>query len=165
LQGGGRRFDPGWLHHHHHLGMAPVEGDPHDLQRFVDAQDRGGTYGRALSELRSGRKTSHWMWFVFPQIAGLGRSEMARAYAIGSLAEASAYLGHPVLGPRLRQCAQALLELRAGSAREVLGEIDALKLRSSMTLFAAAAPKDPVFRGVLDRYFDGRPDEATVERL
>jgi uncharacterized protein (DUF1810 family) len=105
------------------------------------------------------------MWFVFPQVAGLGRSEMARAYAIGSRAEATAYLEHPVLGPRLRQCARALLEFDGGSAREILGEIDAAKLRSSMTIFAAAAPEDPVFRRVLDRYFDGRPDEATVERL
>jgi uncharacterized protein (DUF1810 family) len=142
-----------------------VSDDPHDLQRFVDAQDRGETYCRALEELRAGRKTSHWMWFVFPQVAGLGHSEMARAYAIGSLVEAIAYLGHPVLGPRLRECAQALLVLDTGSAREVLGEVDALKLRSSMTLFDRAAPEEQVFQRVLDRYFDGRPDEATVERL
>jgi uncharacterized protein (DUF1810 family) len=139
--------------------------DPHDLQRFVDAQERGGSYRRALEELRAGRKTSHWMWFVFPQIAGLGRSEMARAFAIGSPEEARDYLEHPVLGARLRECAQALLDLDTGSAREIFGEVDALKLRSSMTLFARAAPAERVFQRVLDRYFDGRPDEATVERL
>jgi uncharacterized protein (DUF1810 family) len=139
--------------------------DPHDLRRFVDAQDRGGTYRRALEELRAGRKTSHWMWFVFPQIAGLGRSEMARRYAIDSLEEAGAYLEHPVLGARLRECAGALLELDGPSAREILGEVDALKLHSSMTLFARAAPEEQVCQRVLDRYFDGRPDEATVERL
>jgi uncharacterized protein (DUF1810 family) len=139
--------------------------DPHDLQRFVDAQDRGGTYQRALAELRAGRKESHWMWFVFPQIAGLGRSETARRYAISSLEEARAYLEHPKLGPRLRECAQALLDVDRRSAREILGEVDALKLRSSMTLFARAAPEEQAFRQVLDRYFDGRPDEATVERL
>jgi uncharacterized protein (DUF1810 family) len=140
--------------------------DPHDLQRFLDAQDRGGTYERALGELRAGRKASHWMWFVFPQLAGLGRSEMARRYAIASLDEAKAYLAHPVLGPRLRECAAALLALDEGrSARQVLGDTDAVKLRSSMTLFDRAAPEEPLFGRVLDRYFDGRPDEATVERL
>jgi uncharacterized protein (DUF1810 family) len=140
--------------------------DPHDLQRFVAAQDRGGTYERALRELRAGRKTSHWMWFVFPQIAGLGRSETARAYAIASLEEARAYLAHPVLGPRLREAAQALADLPGErDARSVLGEIDALKLRSSMTLFAAAAPGEPLFARVLGRYFDGMRDQATTRLL
>jgi uncharacterized protein (DUF1810 family) len=140
--------------------------DPHDLQRFVAAQDRGRTYERALRELRAGRKTSHWMWFVFPQIAGLGRSETARAYAIASLEEARAYLAHPVLGPRLREAAQALADLPGErDARSGLGEIDALKLRSSMTLFAAAAPGEPLFARVLGRYFDGMRDQATTRLL
>ncbi len=139
--------------------------DPFGLQRFVEAQDAAGTYERALSELRIGRKRSHWMWFVFPQLAGLGHSATAQRYAIGSLAEARAYLAHPLLGPRPRECAQALLDLPAGSrAVEVLGAIAALKLRSSMTLFAVAAAGDPLFRHVLDRYWGGMPDETT-ERL
>ena len=142
-----------------------MSDDPHNLQRFVEAQDRGGTYGRALAELRAGRKTSHWMWFVFPQIAGLGRSPTARTYAIASLEEARSYLAHPVLGPRLRESAAALLELDGGSAREVLGEVDAVKLRSSMTLFARAGPGQPVFAQVLQKYFDGRADEATERML
>ena len=135
-----------------------------DLQRFVRAQDEGGTYEQALGELRRGRKVSHWMWFVFPQLAGLGRSATARFYAVGSLAEARAYLAHPVLGARLRECAAVLTGL-AGSrgAEDVFGGVDALKLRSSMTLFARAAPAEPVFAGVLERYFPG-PDPAT-ERL
>jgi uncharacterized protein (DUF1810 family) len=132
-----------------------------ELQRFVDAQDAGGTYAAALAELRAGRKTSHWMWFVFPQLAGLGRSATARRYAIASLEEARAYLAHPVLGPRLLEAARALLEVDGGSAADVLGEIDALKLRSSMTLFARAAPAQREFQDVLDRYYDGVPDAAT----
>ena len=140
--------------------------DRQSLERFVDAQDRGATYDHALAELRSGRKTSHWMWFVFPQIAGLGRSAMAQDYAIGSLDEARAYLAHPVLGPRLLACTQVLAELDGdASAEAVLGGTDAMKLRSSMTLFARAAPDEPLFRRVLDRYFGGRPDEATEQRL
>jgi uncharacterized protein (DUF1810 family) len=138
--------------------------DPHDLQRFVDAQD-GGTYDRALQELRRGRKTSHWMWFVFPQIAGLGRSPMAQRYAIASLDEARAYLAHPVLGPRLRESAAALAELPGGDAEAVMGGIDAIKLRSSMTLFARADPGEPVFAAVLAQYFGGAPDPETERRL
>ena len=139
--------------------------DPFRLQRFLDAQDAGGTYDRALAELRAGRKRTHWMWFVFPQLAGLGRSPTAQAYAIGSVEEARAYLAHPLLGGRLRECANALLNLPAGtSAREILGDVDALKLRSSMTLFARAAPSEPLFAQVLDRYYGGLADEAT-ERL
>jgi uncharacterized protein (DUF1810 family) len=138
----------------------------HDLQRFLDAQDHGGTYDRALAELRSGRKTSHWMWFVFPQIAGLGHSPMAQRYAIASLGEARSYLAHPVLGRRLRACARALLDLDGRpTAEEVMGGIDALKLRSSMTLFARAAPDDPLFAQVLDRYYDGVADDATDRLL
>jgi uncharacterized protein (DUF1810 family) len=136
-----------------------------DLQRFVEAQERDGTYARALAELRAGRKATHWMWFVFPQIAGLGQSAMSRTYAIASLAEARAYLEHPLLGPRLRKCATALLAHNDKSAATILGEIDAVKLSSSMTLFARADPGRPLFREVLDRYFDGRPDEATEQLL
>ena len=132
----------------------------HDLQRFLDAQDRGGTYAQALAELRAGRKTSHWMWFVFPQRAGLGLSEMSRAYAIASPAEARAYVEHPVLGPRLVESAEALLAHEDVSAPQVMGEVDAIKLRSSMTLFARAAPEQPAFARVLERYFEGEPDPA-----
>jgi uncharacterized protein (DUF1810 family) len=139
--------------------------DTHDLQRFVDAQDEGGIYGQALSELRTGRKTSHWMWFVFPQRAGLGQSALSRRYAIGSAAEARAYLDHPVLGPRIVECSEALLAHSDRSAREIFGGIDATKLRSSMTLFAAVAPERPVFQQVLDRYFEGEADAATVDWL
>ena len=131
-----------------------------DLQRFLDAQDRGGTYERALAELRAGRKASHWMWFVFPQRAGLGQSEMSREYAIDSPEEARAYVEHPVLGPRLLECAEALLTHQGLSAEGIMGGIDAVKLRSSMTLFARAAPEQPVFAQVLERYFDGEPDPA-----
>lgn len=139
--------------------------DPYDLERFVTAQDEGGTYERALGELRSGRKRSHWVWFVFPQIAGLGSSPMAREYAIGSRAEAGAYLEHPVLGPRLGECVRALLAIEVGSAEAILGEIDAVKLRSSMTLFARANPGEPLFQQVLDRYFEGATDPETERRL
>jgi uncharacterized protein (DUF1810 family) len=141
--------------------------DPHRLQRFLDAQEAGGTYDRAVAELRAGSKRSHWMWFVFPQIAGLGRSPTAQEYAIGSLDEARAYLDHPVLGPRLLECAQILGELskRSASAQDVFGGIDALKLRSSMTLFAHAAPDQDVFRRVLDVYYGGVEDPATTTLL
>ena len=139
--------------------------DPHDLSRFLSAQDRDGTYERALAELRAGHKTSHWMWFVFPQIAGLGRSPTAHHYAIASLAEARAYLEHPVLGPRIVESARALLDVQGRTAEEILGHTDAMKLRSSMTLFSAAAPDEPCFRQVLARYFDGRDDEATTTLL
>ena len=136
-----------------------------DLERFVDAQNAGQVYSRALSELRAGRKTSHWMWFVFPQIAGLGQSEMSRRYAIASLDEARAYLDHPVLGPRLVECCEALLSHQGKSAEQILGGIDAIKLRSSMTLFARADPEAKVFQQVLDRYFEGEADAATDARL
>jgi uncharacterized protein (DUF1810 family) len=136
-----------------------------DLERFVAAQDAGGTYDQALAELRAGRKTSHWMWFIFPQIAGLGRSGMAQRYAIASLDEARAYLAHPVLGPRLRESAAALPDHSGTNAEAILGAIDAMKLRSSMTLFARAAPDEPVFADVLERYFGGMADEETLRRL
>ena len=134
-----------------------------DLSRFLDAQ-AGGPYERALAELRAGRKRGHWIWFVLPQVAGLGQSETSRFYAIAGLQEARDYLAHPVLGPRLVACAQALLDLAGDDAVAVLGPVDAVKLRSSMTLFAAAGG-DPVFRAVLDRYFAGRDDDATLARL
>lgn len=131
-----------------------------DLQRFVDAQ--AGVYAGVLDELRRGRKVGHWIWFVFPQIAGLGRSETSRFYAIASLGEARAYVAHPVLGPRLRECAELLLAAQSGrTAAEILGELDALKVRSSMTLFHRAAPDDQVFAAVLSRFYDGRTDPTT----
>lgn len=136
-----------------------------DLERFVAAQDEHQTYDRALAELRAGRKTSHWMWFVLPQVAGLGLSPMARRYAIGDLAEAKAYAAHPVLGPRLRACCRALLDLDGVSAQDVLGDVDAMKLRSSMTLFAEADPDEQLFVEVLERYFDGARDGRTVHLL
>ncbi len=139
--------------------------DPFSLRRFEIAQKEGGAYERALDELRAGSKRSHWMWFVFPQIAGLGHSAMSQTYAISSLDEARAYLSHPVLGARLLECASTLIGLKGPSAEEVFGPIDAIKLRSSMTLFALAAPEQPVFDRVLDRYFGGERDEATEARL
>ena len=132
-----------------------------DLERFVNAQDARGMYTAALAELRAGRKTSHWMWFVFPQIAGLGMSETSRRYAISSLEEARAYLAHPILGTRLQECVRVLNELRGRTAVEIFGPVDAMKLRSSLTLFARAAPENPLFRDGLDRYFDGVADDAT----
>jgi uncharacterized protein (DUF1810 family) len=139
--------------------------DPHRLQRFVDAQDEGRGYETALRELRDGRKRSHWVWFIFPQIAGLGQSPTSRRYAISSLDEARAYIEHPVLGPRLDECARALLGRSGASARDIFGGIDAIKLRSSMTLFHRADPDNPLFSEVLDRYFGGEPDEATDRLL
>ena len=139
--------------------------DPYRLGRFLDAQDQTGTYRRALTELQSGHKRSHWIWFVFPQIAGLGCSPVAQTYAIGSIEEARAYLEHPVLGPRLLECARALLGLSGESAPEILGELDAVKLRSSMTLFAHAAPEELLFGQVLDRYYAGSADQETERRL
>ena len=139
--------------------------DSFDLERFVRAQDAGGTYETALAELRAGAKRGHWMWFVLPQVAGLGRSETARAYAVSGLPEARAYLRHPVLGPRLRECARALDALGTDNAVRVLGPVDAVKLRSSMTLFERAAPDaagaEP-FARVLEHFFDGRRDDATT---
>jgi uncharacterized protein (DUF1810 family) len=139
--------------------------DRFDLGRFVAAHDQGGTYEAALAELRAGRKRSHWMWFVFPQIAGLGQSPISRRFAISSLAEAEAYLAHPVLGPRLIECARVVNEAAAPSAEDIFGGIDAMKLRSSMTLFARAGPDNPVFEQVLETYFRGVGDEATDRLL
>jgi uncharacterized protein (DUF1810 family) len=139
--------------------------DAYELERFVAAQDSGGTYEAALAELRRGRKTSHWMWFVFPQVAGLGQSATSRRYAISSLAEAQAYLRHPVLGPRLAAAARVLTERTGGDADQIFGGLDAQKLRSSMTLFHRAAPDEPLFGQVLTRYFGGQPDPATDRLL
>jgi uncharacterized protein (DUF1810 family) len=134
-----------------------------DLERFVHAQ--AGTYDRALAELRAGHKTSHWMWWIFPQVAGLGMSPTSQAYAVADLAEARAYLRHDVLGPRLLECCRALLALEGVSAEQVLGSVDAMKLRSSMTLFAYADPSKTTFCEVLDRYYDGAEDARTVALL
>jgi uncharacterized protein (DUF1810 family) len=139
-----------------------TEPDPFNLARFTDAQN--GVYEHAVAELRRGRKTSHWMWFVFPQVAGLGQSAASRRYAITSLAEAEAYLAHPVLGPRLRECA-SILTRTSRSAEQVFGGIDALKLRSSMTLFRHADPDEALFGQVLDQYFNGAEDPATLQRI
>ena len=139
--------------------------DPFGLGRFVDAQDRDGTYDQAVRELRAGRKHSHWMWFVFPQLAGLGSSPMAQYYAISGMAEARAYLAHPVLRRRLLECARTLTELDTADPEQVFGPVDARKLQSSMTLFAAAAPEEPLFGAVLDLYFGGAEDDATTSRV
>ncbi len=139
--------------------------DHYDLERFVAAQDAGATYERALAELRDGRKSSHWMWFVFPQVAGLGRSPTARTYAISSVDEARAYLRHPVLGPRLVAAAALVRAHSARRPEDIFGALDAQKLQSSMTLFRQAAPDEEVFQDVLDQYFGGRRDAATEERL
>jgi uncharacterized protein (DUF1810 family) len=142
------------------------QDDPYRLERFVTAQDAGGTYDRAIEELRAGRKTGHWMWFVFPQIAGLGRSATAQEFAISSLDEARAYLRHPVLGPRLAGSARLLTQVTGRSADQIFGGLDAQKLRSSMTLFLRAEPDSSAgFAQVLDQYFDGRPDPATDQLL
>ncbi len=145
--------------------MAEMAGapDPFDLVRFVRAQDP--VIASVRAELKDGRKVSHWMWFVFPQIAGLGMSAMSRRYAISSLNEARAYLAHPVLGPRLRECVEILLELQGLSAHDIFGSPDDRKLRSSLTLFEQAAPGEMLFSRALERYFGGNRDSATLERL
>jgi uncharacterized protein (DUF1810 family) len=142
---------------------AEDSGDPHDLARFVRAQD--GVYDRALAEVRAGRKRTHWMWFVFPQLDGLGSSPMARQYAIKGLAEAEAYLRHPVLGPRLVECGEAAVGVEGRSAYEVFGSPDDMKLRSCATLFALVSPAGSAFERVLAKYFDGQPDPATLRLL
>jgi uncharacterized protein (DUF1810 family) len=137
------------------------------LDRFVEAQNRGGTYEEALAELRAGRKQSHWMWFVFPQVAGLGRSDTARFYALSGVDEARKYLEHPVLGPRLVECVEALVSLPGSDPVAVMGVTDAQKLRSSMTLFlhAAGESERATFKAVLDMYFKSAEDEATLSRI
>ena len=137
--------------------------DLFDLERFVAAQAH--TYERVRRELEAGRKESHWMWFIFPQIMGLGQSAMSIRFAIASLDEAKAYLAHPVLGPRLRTCAKLALDAQGATARAVFGPVDEMKFRSSMTLFARAAPDEAVFQRCLDKYFAGAPDPATLAKL
>jgi uncharacterized protein (DUF1810 family) len=137
--------------------------DPYTLQRFVDAQ--AGGYEQVRSELRAGRKSSHWMWFIFPQIRGLGHSRMAEMFAIGSIEEAAAYVGHPVLGPRLRECTQLMIQARGRALEEILGIPDNLKFRSSMTLFAQAVTDNEVFVEALRIYCNGEPDRATLSLL
>lgn len=140
-----------------------MSNDPYNLSRFLAAQQ--SIYATALAELRQGRKTSHWMWFIFPQVAGLGRSSTAQNYAIGSLDEARAYLRHPTLGDRLRECVRTLEDLPHGSsAAGVLGDVDAMKLRSSLTLFEAATGGD-LFSAALDRWFGGVRDDSTLRLL
>lgn len=139
------------------------ERDPHDLRRFVEAQEE--VIDQVKRELRSGRKQTHWMWFVFPQVEGLGSSRMAQRYAIGSREEAEAYLAHPTLGPRLRECTALVNEIEGRSANEVFGSPDDLKFRSSMTLFEAVAENPETFEAALERYYDGDRDDRTLELL
>ena len=137
--------------------------DSHTLQRFIDAQD--AIYDRVLTELRAGRKTSHWMWFIFPQIAGLGSSPMAQEFAIASLDEARAYLAHEVLGPRLQECTRLVMAVQGKPIADILGYPDDLKFRSCMTLFAEAGGAGAPFRDALQQYFAGKPDARTLERI
>lgn len=137
--------------------------DAYNLQRFVEAQDP--VFEQVCSELRAGHKTSHWMWFIFPQLEGLGHSSMAERYAIASREEAKAYLEHPVLGPRLRECTRLVNTIQARSIDEIFGYPDDLKFRSSMTLFARASSDNQVFKDALEKYFAGEPDKLTLERL
>jgi len=146
------------------LANAPIDaGDPHDLKRFVKAQEEA--YERALAEIKSGRKRSHWMWYIFPQIAGLGFSSTSVFYSIKSVAEARAYLGHPVLGPRLTECTEAAFAVEGRSAHEIFGSPDDMKLRSCATLFASVSPAGSVFHRLLDKYFAGEPDRKTLRLL
>jgi uncharacterized protein (DUF1810 family) len=137
--------------------------DPHDLERYVRAQEP--VFAQVCAELAAGRKQSHWMWFIFPQIAGLGHSVMAQRYAISSYAEARAYLEHPILGPRLRECTRLVLAVDRKSAYEILGSPDDMKFRSSLTLFSYATADNQIFRDALQKYFDGDEDTLTIARL
>ncbi len=137
--------------------------DQFDLQRFIDAQEP--LYGRVRAELADGRKRTHWMWFVFPQIAGLGQSFMARKFAISGFDEARAYLLHPTLGARLLECARLVASHAGRSATEIMGSPDDMKLRSCMTLFRQACPEEPIFQQVLDTFYAGKADESTLARL
>jgi uncharacterized protein (DUF1810 family) len=137
--------------------------DKYDLDRFVQAQN--GVYDQALAEIRSGRKQTHWMWFVFPQLAGLGSSPMARTYAMQNLDEAREYLKHPLLGARLRECAEAVVSVSGKSAHEIFGSPDDLKLRSCATLFARVSPENSVFHRIIRQYYRGEPDEKTIRLL
>lgn len=140
-----------------------TSGDPFDLTRFAKAQET--VYDAVLSELRNGRKRSHWMWFVFPQIDGLAHSSTSKFYAVKSLDEARAYLNHPVLGERLNECARAVLAIENRSVSEIFGYPDDLKLKSSLTLFASVSDAQSVFASLLDKYFDGEQDSRTLELL
>jgi len=133
------------------------------LERFVEAQE--AVYARALTELRAGKKQSHWMWFIFPQIAGLGHSAMAQMYAIASLDEARVYLAHPLLGTRLRECCEAVMAIEGKTAHQIFGSPDDLKFRSCLTLFARATPDQPLFQDLLEKYYDGEADELTLQKL
>jgi uncharacterized protein (DUF1810 family) len=137
--------------------------DLYGLQRFVDAQQ--GVYEAACAELQIGRKQTHWMWFIFPQIRGLGRSPTAQRFAIASVEEAAAFLRHPVLGPRLRECTKLALAIDGHTIHEIFGSPDDLKFHSCMTLFAAVAPKETLFGAALQKFFAGTPDQATLDRL
>ena len=137
--------------------------DPYDLQRFVDAQ--APMFKKVCEELRAGRKESHWMWFIFPQLRGLGQSWMANHYGIASLDEARAYLAHPVLGPRLKECTRLVCQVEGSLIGQIFGDPDDLKFRSSMTLFAEAAKDEPLFATALEKYFRRRPDHLTLDRL
>jgi uncharacterized protein (DUF1810 family) len=143
------------------MGSGPP--DPFDLQRFVDVQR--SEFDAARAELEGGRKVGHWIWFIFPQIKGLGQSWMSQRYAISSLAEAQAYLQHPILGPRLRECTQLVNSVKGRSIEEIFGGIDAMKFRSSMTLFAKATDDNQVFQDALQKYFSGEFDPLTIQRL
>jgi uncharacterized protein (DUF1810 family) len=145
------------------VAKSRVNTDPHDLRRFITAQDP--VYAGLLDELRAGRKTSHWMWYVFPQLAGLGHSAMARKYALGSVAEARAYLADPLLGARLKECTRLLLDIRNRRIEEILGYPDDLKFRSCMTLCNALLPEESLYREALDRYFAGQADPRTLALL
>ncbi len=137
--------------------------DPFNLERFIDAQSP--VYEQARRELEAGRKESHWMWFIFPQLAGLGQSAMSIRFSIASLDEAIAYLAHPILGPRLKECARLALHAEGRTARDIFGSIDEMKFRSCMTLFDRAAPDEDLFQRCLEKYFSGEPDPATLARL
>ncbi|MGZ5818200.1 MAG: DUF1810 domain-containing protein [Burkholderiaceae bacterium] len=137
--------------------------DPFHLQRFLDAQQP--VFENVCAELAEGKKRSHWMWFIFPQIKGLGRSDMARRFAISSIEEAQAYLAHPILGPRLRECSRLVANVQGRSIDDIFGYPDNLKFHSSMTLFAQAAPDNQIFLDCLQQYFEGRPDQATLHQL
>ena len=140
-----------------------MTGDPHNLHRFVQAQEPD--YDQALSEIRAGRKRSHWMWYVFPQFTGLGSSPTSMHYAIKSVQEATAYLAHPVLGPRLLECAEGILQIEGRSALEIFGSPDDMKLRSSATLFASVSPEGSVFHRIIDKYFAGENDARTIDLM
>jgi len=145
------------------MSLNRPDRDPYNLERFASAQQ--AIYPQVVSELRAGYKTSHWMWFVFPQIRGLGRSPISLEYAISSRQEAAAYLQHPILGPRLKECTQLVLDVENRSAEEIFGSPDDLKFRSSMTLFAQVSPDDDIFARALQQYFHGVQDQLTLDRL